>query len=127
MTEWTLSSLHSKKYGDWAGNPRGTPADPSRCCERAGGYGRGEIPHQCSKKRGYGPEKAYCKQHDPASVKARRDAEAARYEKHMAGRRLEWAGPRLFAALCKIADGDNNPRETAAEAIKDMRKRDSVS
>jgi hypothetical protein len=81
-----------------------------------------EIPHQCARPRGYGPEKAYCKQHSPEAAAAREKVAKERYEKEMANWRLQLAGPRFFAALCKIADGDNNPRETALDAIKGYRK-----
>lgn len=120
MTEWTLSNHHAKAYGRWPTNPQGTPPDPARCCDQVLSY-RG-LPHQCTRPRGHGPEQAYCKQHSPEAVAARDKAAKERYEKEMADWRLKLAGPRFFAALCKIADGNKNPRETALEAIKGYRK-----
>ena len=48
-------------YSNWAGNPRGSKPDYDRCCEVVSdGVG---LTKQCSRKRGYGPDNAYCKQH----------------------------------------------------------------
>ncbi|TMN46124.1 hypothetical protein, partial [Pseudoalteromonas piscicida] len=63
---------------------------------------------------------AYCKLHDPEAVALRqketRTREDARYRKM----RLEWAGPRFFEVLKQIADGHNDPRALAAEAIASL-------
>ena len=49
-----------KKYGEWAGNPKGTREDPSRCVvEVSGGYRF----FQCRRARGHGENNLYCKQH----------------------------------------------------------------
>jgi hypothetical protein len=119
MTEWTLSTLHRKAYGHNIKHP--PVAD--RCCEDVTTY-HGRWPHhkQCSRPRGYGPEKAYCKQHDPDVVAARQKAVDERQEVEWQKKRIEWAGPRLFAALCKITDGDNDPRTTALAAIKGLKR-----
>lgn len=50
-------------YGAWAGKPAGTKPDLARCCKEVPGGASGMIGKQCSRKRGYGPSKAYCKQH----------------------------------------------------------------
>ena len=51
-----------KRYNQWAGNPKGVEADEIRCVEavsdEAGWHFR-----QCSRKRGYGKDGLYCKQH----------------------------------------------------------------
>lgn len=53
-----------RRFGAWAGNPEGTPEDVTRCIEEIWNIGsRGWIPHQCSRKRGHGPDGLYCKQH----------------------------------------------------------------
>jgi hypothetical protein len=121
MTEWTLSTLHQPSYGGWAGNPSGHKADPSRCCQEV--Y-EGTLRHfsQCARKRGHGPEEAYCKQHSPEVVAARSKASREKWDKKFSDQSLKWAGPKFFAALCKIADGDNDPRQTALEAIKGYRE-----
>jgi hypothetical protein len=49
-------------YGAWAGYPKGHQENPFHCI--AGVYAHGRmIEHQCQKKRGYGPDGLYCKQH----------------------------------------------------------------
>ena len=121
-----LSSFHRKRYGQWAGRPEGNPADPSRCCETVHERGRGALFYQCTRKRGFGPEKAYCKQHDPSAVAARNAIQKAAYEKEMAIHHLKWNGRKVFDALQKIADGHNDPRglalETIAETAENLKK-----
>lgn len=54
------NKLYPKSYGRWAGKPNGTKPDYARCAEHVfGSY----YSHQCSRKRGHGPDQAYCKQH----------------------------------------------------------------
>lgn len=49
-----------RTYGQWAGNPKGKREDKTRCIvEVWDNY----IGHQCSRKRGYGIDGLYCKQH----------------------------------------------------------------
>lgn len=52
-----------RRYGIWAGNPKGHLEDLSRCVEEVWpttGFG---IPYQCLRKRGHGPIGLHCKQH----------------------------------------------------------------
>ncbi len=51
-----------RRYGEWAGRPHGEPEDKARCIV--------QVPNppawagaQCSRKRGYGPDREFCKQH----------------------------------------------------------------
>lgn len=113
-----LTSLHKKQYGRWAGSPNGTPAYPERCCEEVYENGRWPLPRQCNKKRGHGPEGAYCKQHDPEVVAARRAKSRAKEEAAFNKRVLEWAGPAAVALLRKIAEGHNDPRTAAREFLE---------
>ena len=119
--EWQLSSLHRKRYGTWAGNPTGNPAMPDKCCENVWPAGRFMFPHQCNRARGHGPERAYCKQHDPEYIADKRRVEAAKHEAAMEMRKIEWAAHGMFAALRQIADGHNDPRALAKETIKDLK------
>ena len=49
-------------YGAWAGNPKGSLENPARCIKEV--WPRdGYIAHQCRRKRGYGKDGLYCKQH----------------------------------------------------------------
>lgn len=51
-----LTSLHAESYG-WTAKAK---PDPDRC---AAGVSDGWTHAQCARKRGHGPEGAYCKQH----------------------------------------------------------------
>ena len=60
-----------RRYGQWAGSPEGSPEDPTLCIEEVS---RGFFFHQCSRKRGKGPDGLYCTQHVPETVAAKREA-----------------------------------------------------
>ena len=54
--------MKERIYNQWAGNEKGKKENLSKCIEKVWpppGY----ISSQCSRKRGYGPEGLYCKQH----------------------------------------------------------------
>ena len=54
--------LNERRYSRWAGNPDGHPEDTSRCIEEV--FSRDDMMHhQCSRKRGHGPDGLYCKTH----------------------------------------------------------------
>lgn len=51
-----------RRYGNWAGNPKGHPEDLERCIEsvyRTSHY----ISGQCSRRRGWGLNGYFCLQH----------------------------------------------------------------
>jgi hypothetical protein len=51
-----------KRYGCWAGNPKGFPEDPDRCIVEV--WPRYTwVARQCRRKRGYGKNGLHCKQH----------------------------------------------------------------
>lgn len=52
----------TRKYGRWPGNEKGTPENETRCIAEVSGSVEW-FSHQCQRKRGYGPEGLYCKQH----------------------------------------------------------------
>lgn len=52
-----------KRYGQWAGNPKGLPENKECCYEEVPNGGRSPLFHQCNRKRGYGKDGLYCKQH----------------------------------------------------------------
>lgn len=56
------STEYKDRYGQWAGVPKGREPDFTRCAEEVHST-YGFIHHQCSRKRGHGPDNAYCKQH----------------------------------------------------------------
>lgn len=57
-----LTSYHKERYGQWAGSPHGSKCDPERCAEEIKPK-HSWLRQQCSRKRGHGPEGAFCKQH----------------------------------------------------------------
>lgn len=52
-----------QRYGQWANRPQGTAEDKSLCIESVCGNERGDMPHQCRRKRGHGPDGLYCRPH----------------------------------------------------------------
>lgn len=58
--------------------------NPARCAyEVASGY-RAPTWNQCTRKPGYGPDQLYCKQHDPATIAAKRAARERAYHQRVA-------------------------------------------
>ena len=114
-----LTSLHQKSYGL---NMAKRGPDPARCCVEVSNGGRWPSYHQCNRPRGHGPEGAYCKQHDPEVVAARRAASEAAYNEKRRRKALMHADQYL-AALRKIAEGHNDPRALAAEVVADFDRR----
>jgi hypothetical protein len=64
----TKEEAERKRYGVWAGNPKGRTYDPN-CCAYEKHEARGTF-HQCHFKPGKGPGGLYCGTH--ARVLARR-------------------------------------------------------
>ena len=58
-----MSKEHERHYGGYRGDKQ-IPEDPTRCIEEVVSYAT-NFPnfHQCRRKRGYGPDGNYCKQH----------------------------------------------------------------
>ncbi len=89
---------------------------PERCQHEVTFYQSNWPNHkQCDRK--HLPGSQFCKQHDPAAIAARRAESDKRGEIAWLKRRKEFRAEQFFDALKRIADGDNNPRETAREAI----------
>lgn len=109
---------YKEKYGNWAGNPAGRAPDFKRCCEEVWSKERFSISSQCRKPRGYGPEKAYCKIHDPDYVKEKSIKQRQEYIERVNKERYKWHGREFFNALEIIANGHNDPRTLATEVIK---------
>lgn len=53
----------SRIYGNWAGNPKGTKEDTTRCIEEVRSRFAGDFGHQCTRNRGHGPNELYCAAH----------------------------------------------------------------
>lgn len=92
--------------------------DFTRCCAVVM---RGFIPSQCSRKRGHGPYGAYCKQHDPEAIAARREAQQAKFKAEREHNARVWFyrahGQECYNTLKRIADGHNDPRALAQEVL----------
>jgi hypothetical protein len=73
---------------------------------------------QCSRKNGHGPHGAWCKQHDPEAVKARRDAQEKKWKANWAAesRKLNFKRG-CQDAIRQIAAGHNDPRGLAQSLI----------
>lgn len=52
-----------RKYGKWAGDPKGVMENPQHCIVEVSGRERWINFYQCSRYRGYGKDKLFCKQH----------------------------------------------------------------
>lgn len=93
--------------------------DPARCKAGVTTYSAGgDWPRygQCGRRHS---TDGWCKQHHPDAEKARSDASRATHEKQLKKWKFGSYGPILARALIAIRDGDNDPRATAAQALKD--------
>ena len=59
----TLEDARVIRYGQWAGNEKGSCYDPARCAYEVYPKQNGWVPYQCRRERGSGPANLYCKQH----------------------------------------------------------------
>lgn len=60
--------MKERVYGEWAGNPKGQKEDKTKCIKDV--YSGAWYGHQCTRNRGHGLDKLYCKQH--AEIKDKR-------------------------------------------------------
>ena len=96
--------------------------NPELCIEHVFSNARGESPHQCKNKRGFGPNGEFCKTHSPDAVEARRNAANARWRSKIErqNRPIETLNA-YRQALEAISEGHNDPRSLAAETLKNNR------
>jgi hypothetical protein len=66
-----------KRYGRWVENPEGFIENPINCLYEVYTNNLGDHGHQCSRKRGYGPDGLYCKMHAKKMQERDNDAENA--------------------------------------------------
>lgn len=52
-----------RRYGKWAGEPKGREEDPNNCIVEVAEGGRSVLFHQCYRSRGCGQNGAFCFQH----------------------------------------------------------------
>lgn len=55
--------MKERRYGCWSGKPEGTSEDKTRCIVSVAERGRSVLFNQCCRKRGYGQDGLFCKQH----------------------------------------------------------------
>lgn len=55
--------MTGKRYGSWAGDPKGNPENPERCIKEVWPRSGSWTPYQCTRPRGHGPDGLYCRQH----------------------------------------------------------------
>lgn len=113
------NDLYPKAYAKWAGNPAGVKPDYNRCCAKVS-TSNNWFPSQCTRKRGYGPDEAYCKTHDPAVVAERERKSLEKYRAKSKERLYEFYGKSFYNVLKKIADGHNDARGLAQEIINNF-------
>ena len=89
--------------------------DPTRCKAGVWSSERWARYSQCSRKP---VADGWCKQHNPDVEAARQAASKANYEAQWRARCMGVYGEHFMAALVKIRDGDNDPRETARLALE---------
>ena len=108
-------------YGQWAGNPAGTPEDPRRCIEKINDPNEW-YSHQCKRKRGHGPDGLYCKQHNPEAITAKRAAEDARWVKERAKQDYEVMLRRYNSECAALIEQivTNDPYTPADGSIADL-------
>lgn len=96
--------------------------DYNRCAEHV--YDRYGT-HQCERKNGHGPHGAWCRQHDPVAIQAKREAAAAKrdaenrawMEKRAKEQAVARAAAALEPALRQIAEGHNDSRGLAESVL----------
>lgn len=89
-----------------------------RCAEDVRDAGPWPSYHQCARKNGHGPHGAWCKQHDPVAVKAKREASTAKWKSERdAEERASTFVRECQTAIRQIAAGHNDPRGLAQSII----------
>ena len=115
-----------RRYGCWAGYPSGSAEDPKCCIAEVWSRESYSHGHQCNRPRGHGKDGLYCKQHDPETVEAKRNARNAKWDAEFKAKQDRWdkkakeekALEASKDALEKIAAGHNDPRTLAMEILK---------
>lgn len=101
---------------------RSGPLDPTRCKATVVDRQIWSLSYQCRRAH---VRDGFCKQHHPDAEAARRAKSHARWQEQFAADQKRWSAvefgahaAKLYAALKAIADGHNDPRTLAREAIE---------
>jgi len=117
MTEYSddFKAQYPKDYGP---SFRCRKPDYARCAESVSDGGRMVTSSQCSRKNGHGPGGAFCKQHDPVAIAAKRVARDAALKREWDQKARESAfTAESKAAIRAIAEGHNDPMTLAREIL----------
>jgi len=117
MTEYTdeFKAQYPKDYGP---SFRSRTPDYARCAESVSDGGRMVTSSQCSRKNGHGPYGAFCKQHDPHALAAKRVARDAAWKREWDQKAREAAFTvESKRAIRAIAEGCNDPVTLAREIL----------
>ena len=117
MTEYSdeFKAQYPKDYGP---SFRCRKPDYARCAESVADGGRMVTSSQCSRKNGHGPEGAWCKQHDPQALAAKRAARDAAWIRELDQKHRESAfTAESRKAIRAIAEGHNDPMTLAREIL----------
>jgi hypothetical protein len=117
MTEYSddFKAQYPKDYGP---SFRCRKPDYARCAESVADDGRMVTSSQCSRKNGHGPEGAWCKQHDPQAIAAKREARNAAWRREWDQKARETAfTAESKTAIRAIAEGHNDPMTLAREIL----------
>lgn len=100
----------------------GMAEDKTKCQEEVSDGGRWLSYHQCRKPRGFGPEKQFCKVHDPKYIEAKDKARQAKWDLRHKRDRVQWAGHRLLRLLIRAAPhiSDDEIRKEVEQEIIDL-------
>ena len=106
-------------YRDSYGHNRyAAKPDFARCADRVYSSDAWSGTKQCSRKNGHGPDGAFCKQHDPVALAAKRVARDAAWRREWDQKARESAfTAESKAAIRAIAEGHNDPMTLAREIL----------
>jgi len=116
----TLEEARKYKYRDSFGMRSKTDFKEGNCIEVVRDAGRWPSYHQCSRKASI--DGIWCKQHSPAEIERKKQAENIKNEEERQQRMkrdfIEWNGNTFYEALLKISEGHNDPINFAREVLK---------
>lgn len=72
VTFTEVTSFHLENYRELVSGGH-APTDPNRCAHQCNHHTYGHLTMQCGRKRGHGPEQAFCAMHTPDAL-AKREA-----------------------------------------------------
>lgn len=99
-------SEYQERYGRHNNRP-----DYTKCAEAVYTGDVWSGSRQCSRKNGHGPHGAWCKRHNPEAVRARREAQTAKWDAERAARNRKTKFQNdCITAVRNIAAGHNDPR-----------------